>query len=72
TNISDAEFDTITDKVRELLMKKSLSLKELLAQISINNENKVIDVIRWWMEEGRIIEEKEFQLKWIKKKDITH
>jgi ATP-dependent DNA helicase RecQ len=57
SNISDLEFDTITAKVREILMKKPINLKELLVQISINNENKVIDVIRWWMEEGRIIEE---------------
>jgi hypothetical protein len=67
SNISDLEFDTITAKVREILMKKPINLKELLVQISINNENKVIDVIRWWMEEGRIIEEKNFELRWTEK-----
>jgi len=67
-NISDLEFETITEKVKELLLTKTVSLKELLNQIPFNNESKVIDVIRWWMEEGKITEEKNFNLKWAESK----
>jgi ATP-dependent DNA helicase RecQ len=65
-NISDSEFDIITSKVREMLSSNPMTLKELLGKISINNENKVIDVVRWWMEEGLIMEEKNFCLNWKK------
>ena len=66
-NISDIEFVEVTKIIKEMLSKNTYTLKEVLVLIPVNNENKVIDVIRWWMEDGKISEDKNFQLKWSEK-----
>ncbi|MFN5386635.1 MAG: ATP-dependent DNA helicase RecQ [Bacteroidota bacterium] len=48
------EFDEISGALFSLLEKSSKSLNELLQQIPVHGDKKVMDVVRYWMDHGVI------------------
>jgi len=62
-DISKYEFDQIEDEIRELLANKSMSMEEL-ANAVVPGENKAIRVIRWLLDNDRLILGKDHRLKW--------
>lgn len=64
--ISENEFEKYSNFIRIELLKGEVSLKELINIVPINNEKKIIEIVRWWMEEGLILEGKNGKLFWKK------
>jgi len=60
--LSNVEFDTISEKIREILSHQNLSIEELSAKIPVANINKALKVIQWlidnevlaWEENGKL------------------
>lgn len=48
------EFDEISGALFSLLEKNILSLNDLLHQIPVHGDKKVMDVVRYWMDQGAI------------------
>jgi ATP-dependent DNA helicase RecQ len=63
--LSELEFDTMLDQIKPLLKQKPCSLNELVDRIPKANEDQVIKVIQWLLDNGKIKYEKSRKLSWI-------
>jgi len=61
--LSNFEFDSILDKIKELLSEESLELNVLIDKIEFNKE-KIVKVIQWLLDHGKISYNKHNKLKW--------
>jgi ATP-dependent DNA helicase RecQ len=68
-NISKNEFDNLLAKIRPVLMQGPLSFKELIDRISCQDEQKLIEVVRF-LQDGKKIE-KNTQQKYVWKPDSS-
>jgi ATP-dependent DNA helicase RecQ len=62
-DISKYEFDQIEDEIRDLLSDKTMSMEELANSV-VSGENKAIRVIRWLLDNDRLMLGKDHRLKW--------
>ena len=63
-DINELEFDNILEKIKPLLINKSLFLQELIDKIPEFSEDKVIKVVRWLQDNYKIETIDENRLKW--------
>lgn len=62
--LNDLEFDTILMQIKPVLLSKSCTLRELV-EIPINiHEDKIIKVIQWLADSGKIILDEEKKYHW--------
>jgi ATP-dependent DNA helicase RecQ len=62
-DISQYDFDQIGKEIRDILAEKAISMEELVHSVTLA-ENKTIRVIRWLLDNGRLILGKDHTLKW--------
>lgn len=62
-NLSRYEFDMILEKIKELLNDNEYSIDNLIELVPFNDD-KVIKVIQWLLDNYKIIRTKEDKLKW--------
>ncbi|HNX07834.1 MAG TPA: ATP-dependent DNA helicase RecQ [Bacteroidales bacterium] len=62
--ITEFEFDAIVDTVRPLLSATPMSIEEILAAAEINNENHLIKVLRWLVDNDKITVDKNGKYCW--------
>ncbi len=61
--LSNFEFDSILEKIKELLFEESFELNVLIAQTGFSKE-KSIKVIQWLLDHGKIAYNKHNKLRW--------
>ena len=65
-NVSELEFKNIKEVLKKLISTEGLSLQEIVFEIKDYDENKIIRVIRFLMEQKSIIQDKDQKYKWKK------
>ncbi len=64
-DVSELEFESIHSEVKNILLKESVGLDELIGQIRPSNENKTIRVIEWLIDNEQIRYVEGNRLEWI-------
>ena len=64
--LSDIEFTNISDQIKKILNQTPLNMSDLISKIEISREDKIIKVIQWLTENGKLIINKENLLEWRK------
>lgn len=64
--ISTFEFDLIVEQLKETISNKSLTMDEIIEAVSFPKE-KVVKVMQWLIEHGKIAYTKTNKLHWVKK-----
>ncbi|GAB4258896.1 MAG: ATP-dependent DNA helicase RecQ [Vicingaceae bacterium] len=65
-NLSDLEFSTISDQIKEQLKKEPQTLSELVKKIKYSREDKIIEVIQWSVDNHKIVYNDKVELEWKK------
>jgi ATP-dependent DNA helicase RecQ len=63
-NISAYEFDLINEQLKALIKEKALTLEEILSAINYD-KNKVVKVLQWLIEHGKIVQTKKQKYHWV-------
>lgn len=64
--MSNLEFEKVTEQVKKLLSQKSLSLNDLVNAIKNSSEDKTIKVIQWLVDNDKLICDSENKMSWHK------
>ena len=62
--VSNEEFETVTDEIKRLLFSKHLTLKDLIAAVTGSNDNKILKVVQWLLDNGKLVYDGENRLTW--------
>jgi len=62
--LSELEFDTVLEKIKPLLKQQPRSIKELADEVKGVNEDKIIKVIQWLLDNDKIMYNKTLDLSW--------
>jgi len=65
-DLSDIEFSTVSDQIKENLHIEALPITQLMTKIKGVREDKSIKVIQWLMENEKIISNENNELEWRK------
>ncbi len=65
-NLSELEFDTVLDKIKPVLRENALSVDELIKSVGIGDKDKIIEVIQWLLDNGKIYSDTDNKLRWEK------
>ena len=63
--VSDLEFDTISDRIRLLLLKGEFSLDELMSKVEDHHESQALKVIEWMIDNSKIKYVRGNLLEWV-------
>jgi ATP-dependent DNA helicase RecQ len=64
--LSNLEFETVTEQVKNCLAKKPLGLKELVDAVKNSKEDKTIKVIQWLIDNEKLVYDDANKLLWKK------
>ena len=64
--LSNLEFETVTEQVKKLLEKNSLSLQSLVNSVKNSKEDKTIKVVQWLIDNEKLIYDDANNLMWHK------
>jgi ATP-dependent DNA helicase RecQ len=70
TDLNQLQFDIIRTQIKETLQKGPVHLYNLISSLETKNEEDIITVLRWQMENGEVIKQSDEKLKWHKQLDI--
>ncbi|MDD5570158.1 MAG: RecQ family ATP-dependent DNA helicase, partial [Bacteroidales bacterium] len=62
--LSQIEFDNVVEQIKPGLKLESLSIEEIVAKVKGAKEDKVIKVIQWLLDNGKVYYDEENKLKW--------
>ena len=62
--VNELEFDTILAQIKPLLQKHSASPEEVVSLVKSGNEDKILQVIQWLLDNDKIIYDDEKKLVW--------
>jgi ATP-dependent DNA helicase RecQ len=71
TDLNKIEFEEIRLQIKEQLSKSPLRIYELISAVSGVNEEDIVTVLRWQMENKEVIRQKDETLKWHKQLDLN-
>ncbi len=71
TNLNDIEFDWLVSSIRSLLLKKPYNLYELIPNLSQFQEDQVIEVVRWLLDNNKVSRDSNEMLTWHDQMDIN-
>ncbi|MCB0429700.1 MAG: RecQ family ATP-dependent DNA helicase [Flavobacteriales bacterium] len=63
--LNDIEFEQVSGQLKTLLKEKNMSLSDVIQHIEGSNQDRVIKVIQWLMDHGKIKHTRENLLSWI-------
>ncbi|MCB2221971.1 MAG: RecQ family ATP-dependent DNA helicase [Bacteroidetes bacterium] len=64
--LSELEFDTVLEQVKPLLSEQALTIKELAEKVKGANENQIIKVIQWLLDNNKVRYDAARRLTWKK------
>lgn len=64
--LSDLEFKNISEQLKAALLKQSLSLSDLVHKVSQAREDKVLKVVQWLIDNGKLSYNEDILLEWKK------
>ncbi|MCX7953666.1 MAG: RecQ family ATP-dependent DNA helicase [Bacteroidales bacterium] len=64
-DISSYEFDLIIEEIKSLCTNKSVELNDIINSIKFQDKEKVIKIIRWLLDHGKLTYTKTNMLKWV-------
>jgi len=65
SEVTGQEFDDVSGEIKSLLFSNHhLTLKELVTSITGANENKILKVIQWLLDNGKLTYDKNNKLQW--------
>ncbi len=64
--LSELEFDTVLNQVKPLLVSQALTIKDLADKVKGANENQIIKVIQWLLDNNKVEYDAARRLKWKK------
>ncbi|MDB4533738.1 RecQ family ATP-dependent DNA helicase [Vicingaceae bacterium] len=64
--LSDVEFSSVSDKVKKIVKAEPTPITQVVNKIDGVRDDKIIKVIQWLMENGKLITNKENLLEWRK------
>jgi len=62
--IGNKEFDSIYQKIRSVLLENEATVEDLIRHMGERREEKVLEVIRWLMDQEKVIKLKNTCLRW--------
>ena len=62
--VSNEEFENVTDEIKSLLFSKHLTLKDLITAVTGSNDNKILKVVQWLLDNGKLVYDGENRLTW--------
>lgn len=65
--LSELEFDIVLSKIKPVLLEKTCTVQELVAVVENVNEDKVIKVIQWLLDNEKIDKDRKYNFSWRKK-----
>ena len=65
-DINEYHFNSIIKIIKPIMQKESLSINEILSHIDTMNSERAIKAIRWLLDNGKIISDKNNKLSWLK------
>ena len=71
TELNQMEFENIRNQIKEQLAKGPVHLYNLISSVTSSNEEDIITVLRWQMENNEVIRQKDETLIWHKQLDIN-
>jgi ATP-dependent DNA helicase RecQ len=63
-DLSNLEFENVTEQVKDLLAKNPLLLSELVDTVKNSSEDKTIKVIQWLIDNEKIVHDSNNKLNW--------
>jgi len=69
-DLNEIEFDAIQKKISNSLNSKHMHLYELVSSIDGFDEDDIIQVVRWLIDNGKVIRHKDETLSWYKQLDM--
>ncbi len=64
TNLNEIEFEQVVSAIKNLLIAKNRNLYELIPLLPQFNEDQIIDVVRWLMDNGKVSRDRQEMLSW--------
>lgn len=71
TELNQMEFENIRIQIKEQLAKGPIHLYNLVSSVASPNEEDIITVLRWQMENSEVIRQNDETLIWHKQLDIN-
>ena len=65
-DLSNLEFENVTDQLKNILLKRPVALKELVDAVKNSKEDKTIKVIQWLIDNEKLVYDDENKLFWKK------
>lgn len=62
--INEYEFDLIVTKLKPLMKKRSYTVEELAGELDFVNEDKILKVLQWLLENDKIKRDDNYKLSW--------
>ncbi len=62
--VNNQEFEDVSGEIKSLLFSNHLSLRDLVAAVTGANENKILKVIQWLLDNGRLYYDQNNKLQW--------
>lgn len=62
--LSEFEFDTVIEKIKPILLKSPTSIKNLSVQLKHISEDRIIKVVQWLLDNGKVEYDKQKLLSW--------
>ena len=62
--LSEYEFDIVLKQIKPLLKSKPCTIEELAAEVKGVNEDKIIKVIQWLLDNGKVFYDEQRKLSW--------
>jgi len=64
--LSDIEFSSVSNQIKQLLAKEHLTITQLINKIDGIREDKIIKVIQWLTDNNKLVNNKKNLLEWRK------
>ena len=62
--LSELEFDTVIKQIKPILHEKSLTIEEIAALIPDVNDDKIIKVVQWLLDNDKLNYDSQQKLQW--------
>lgn len=62
--LSELEFDTVVKQIKPILIEKSLSIEEIAGLVPNVNDDKIIKVVQWLLDNDKLIYDSQQKLHW--------
>ena len=62
--LSELEFDSVKNQIKPILQNKAVTIKELANQLPGTNEDRIINVVQWLLDNDKVVYDDRQKLTW--------